>query len=187
MAKGRIVLDVWKNHEADPFFWVELEGIKKGPFKVYYGREGWTVELHRQETRAIYVKDDVIKDPASHVAASIDISGPIDEILVLVEYAGYHGTYARIRPAYLRVPRRALEEVSEHLATLELLQELAKNDPTQASHFHTRSHPLERSTRYQNQAYPRRWGVVTGRHHVLDTVVQRASLPAVSLPETTER
>lgn len=183
MAKGRIVLDVWKDHEADPFFWIELEGLNE-PLKVYYGREGWEVDLNKKETRARFVGDPYIKDVAKQVVSLIDISGPMDEILVLIEFAGYHGCCNRIKPAYLRAPKKVLVEMSRHLATLELLQELAKNDPSQAAHLYTRSHPLERTTRFDKGAYKNRWGVVTGRHRIVDAVVVRESLMAVGLPES---
>ena len=35
MAKGRLVLDVWKDQSADPFFWIALEGEKD--YKIFYG------------------------------------------------------------------------------------------------------------------------------------------------------
>lgn len=147
MGKGRVVLGIHKDHPADPYFWIELEGVKE-PYKVYYGREGWTIDLNKKETRARYSVDTGIKEArASRVIGAIDIAGPTDEILKLIELAGYHGCHCgRIRPAYLHAPKKHITEVSQHLATHELLLELRKNDPTvRISH---RQWPLDRPTRY---------------------------------------
>jgi len=176
MAKGRIVLDVWKDHEADPFFWVELGGLQE-PLKVYYGREAWEVDLNKKETRARSVGDSFIND-GDRCVSSIDISGPMDEILILIEFAGYHGCCGRVGPEYLRAPKKVLVEMSGHLATLRLFQELAKNDPNRSVQLRTRSCPLERVTRFDKGAYRGRWGVVTGRHRVFDATVIREPLVA---------
>lgn len=176
MGKGRLVLDVWKDHEADPFFWILLEGVKD-PYKTYYGREGWEVDLNKRETRAKYATDDHIVDAGARVISSIDISGPMDEIIVLIEFAGYHGCGGPASPSYLRAPKKSLTEISGHLATLPLLQELAKNDRERTIQLHTRSSPLERETRYDKGAYKGRWRVVTGRHRVIDINIPIAALP----------
>ena len=166
MAKGRLVLDVWKDQSADPFFWIALEGEKD--YKVFYGREGWTVDLSRKETRAKYAQDNEMTDPdASQIIASIDIAGPMEEIIKLIEFAGYHGCVGPAKPRYLYAPKKSVVEISEHLATLNLIQELAKNDPKASMHYY-RSHPLERATKYDQGAYRGQWSVVTGKHQIIN-------------------
>ena len=177
MGRGRLVLDVWKDHEADPFFWVLLEGVRN-PYKTYYGREGWEVVLDKKETRAKYATDSCIIDSGgTRVISSIDISGPMDEIIVLIDFAGYHGCNGHARPSYLRAPRKSLTEISGHLATLALHQELAKNDREGTIQLHFRSTPLERVTKYDKGAYKGRWGVVTGRHRIIDISASISALP----------
>lgn len=166
MAKGRVVIDVWKDHGADPFFWILLQGVQD-PYKVYYGREGWKVEPERRETRAKYVTDDLIVDTA-RVVSSIEISGPMDEILKLIEFAGYHGLTARVKPNHLLAPRKCLTEMSQHLATLPLLQELNRNNRENKMEFSSRQWPLDRPTRYDKGAYKGEWDVITGRHQVVN-------------------
>lgn len=172
MAKGRLVLDVWKDHRADPFFWVMLDGVKE-PYKVYYGREGWIVELHRTETRAKYSTDNDVIDTAK-VISTIEIAGPLDEIIKLIEFAGYHGSYSPLTPRFLLVPKRALEEMSGHLATLPLFQKLAENDRLNEYHLRSCSSPLERPTRYDKGAYRGEWDVIIGRHVILDIGTDQA-------------
>lgn len=167
MAKGRIVVDIWKDHAADPFFWIMLEGIRH-PAKIYYGRESWQIHLTMKETRARYVLDTEIVDLSSKVISSIDIYGPMDEIIKLIEFAGYHGCCGPARPRYLSVPKKSLQEVSQYLATLPLIQELAKNDHTKILLLASRTQPLDRPTKFDKGAYRDRWDVITGRHQIID-------------------
>lgn len=174
MAKGRLVLDAWKDHEADPFFWILLEGVKE-PAKVYYGREGWIIDPHRKETRAKYTLDNYIVDSASKVISSIDIAGPVDEVIKLIEFAGYHGCNAPARPRCLLAPKKSLEEISRYLPTLPLIQELAKNDRSNEYWLSSRTQPLDRPTKYDKGAYRGEWSVVTGRHIIIDTQPLKAA------------
>ncbi len=146
MGRGRLILDIYKDHPADPYFWIMLEGVNN-PYKVFYGREGWKVDLNKKETRAKYEVDRVIRYGETRlIIASIDIAGPMDEIIKLIELAGYHHCGGPARPMYLNAPKKSLNEVSRHLATLELLRELSKNDPS--APLAARQWPLDRPTRY---------------------------------------
>lgn len=137
MGKGRLVLDVYKDHRADPFFWVVLEGVSD-PHKVYYGRESWDVDLNKKETRAKYAMDRYIQDAqGARVIGSIDISGPMDEIIRLIEFAGYHGCGGSAKPHNIYAPRKVLVEMMRHLPTLALQRTLRDdNDSCRKDRFH---------------------------------------------------
>ena len=148
--KGRVIEEIYKDDPANPYFCIRLKDVKE-PFVVFYGREGWEIDPNKHETRAKYSGDNLMIPPfcKARVVASIDISGPMDEVIKLIELAGYHKCNGPSRPVYLHVPKKFVSEVSNHMLTLELIRELQLNNPDAKLSF--RTHPLERPTKYDNK------------------------------------
>ena len=163
MASGRVVEDIWKDHPADPFFWIQSQGAK-APCKVYYGRESWEVRIGQKESRSKLAIDAHIVDP-DRVVSSIDITGPMDEILVLIEFAGYHFCGGYAEPHRLSVPSPLVGEVSQHLPTLHLIWKLRENLPRERwGELSSRGGPWEGQTRFHQNVY-RAFGNRPGRHN----------------------